>query len=76
MWVKIICIINQLHDSCIILNNTIQKVIGDGASTLFWKDQWIGENTLMVRFSRLFIMETDKDCMISQRWNGATFILA
>jgi hypothetical protein len=36
------------------LHNNIVRVVGDGSSTLFWKDHWIGGNTLLVRFHRLF----------------------
>lgn len=39
IWSDIIGTINQLHDNDIIPRNVVQKVIGNGNSTLFWKDK-------------------------------------
>nr|GEW26345.1 RNA-directed DNA polymerase, eukaryota, reverse transcriptase zinc-binding domain protein [Tanacetum cinerariifolium] len=40
-----------------------------GNNTLFWKDQWCGSGQrLMDIFPRLFALESDKDCKVSDRW--------
>lgn len=47
VWAKAIGTINQLHDNDIIPSNGVQRLVGDENSTLFWKDYWISNNSLM-----------------------------
>lgn len=46
IWSDIIGTINQLHDNDIIPHNVVQKVIGNGNSTLFWKILFDGSFSL------------------------------
>jgi len=36
------------------LKENISRKVGDGSSTLFWKDPWLDGMSLGVRFRRLF----------------------
>jgi len=38
----------------------VSKVVGDGKSTLFWFDNWLGDVPLCRRFGRLFDLATNK----------------
>ena len=38
----------------------VSKVIGDGKSTFFWYDNWLGDVSLCRRFGRLFDLATNK----------------
>nr|GEU82382.1 RNA-directed DNA polymerase, eukaryota [Tanacetum cinerariifolium] len=38
-------------------------------STKFWLDNWIGDQAFCTRFSRLFRLEENKDCLVRDRWN-------
>lgn len=42
------------------LFENISREVGDGASTLFWKDIWINDFSLEVSFSRLFELADNK----------------
>jgi hypothetical protein len=35
-------------------DNNNRRVVGDGRSTYFWTDNWMGDVPLGVRFQRLF----------------------
>ena len=41
--------------------------IGNGQDTLFWKDLWLGDPPLQVRFPVLYALETVKNCTVSDR---------
>lgn len=40
------------------LLDNINREVGDGRSTLFWRDAWLNGQTSVVRFSRLFYLAT------------------
>ncbi|GJR72560.1 reverse transcriptase domain, reverse transcriptase zinc-binding domain protein [Tanacetum coccineum] len=45
------------------------RVIGDGLSTSFWADKWVGDVKLSERFPRLFHLENIKDALVGNRGN-------
>lgn len=46
----------------------LRRVVGDGKSTVFWEDRWIGgELRLRDIFPRLYSLETDKRCLVENR---------
>ena len=46
--------------------NGIRKVIGNGKSTCFWEDTWIGDKSLRVQFSRLYSMSLQQRTTIDE----------
>lgn len=68
-WLRIIGSINRLHDSGIIPRSVMQKEIGDGRSTKFWIDNWIGPMAFKDIFKRLFYLESSPNCLVADRWN-------
>jgi len=40
--------------------------VGNGSSTLFWFDRWLGEAPLQVRFRRLFNLSENKLLTVAQ----------
>jgi len=42
----------------------VSKRMGDGSSTFFWYDRWLGDVPLRTRFSRLFDLATNKMCTV------------
>nr|GEV71902.1 RNA-directed DNA polymerase, eukaryota, reverse transcriptase zinc-binding domain protein [Tanacetum cinerariifolium] len=66
-WAKIVGTINHLHSSGIVPLNSIRFKVGDGSSIRFWKDTWLGNDPLYIRYNRLFHLENNKDYFISQR---------
>ncbi|XP_071700495.1 uncharacterized mitochondrial protein AtMg00310-like [Rutidosis leptorrhynchoides] len=57
-------------------SSSIQKIIGDGSTTLFWKDVWIGGEKLEQKFGRLYRLESDKNVMVRDRvsWTNGTCV--
>ncbi|XP_071718211.1 uncharacterized protein [Rutidosis leptorrhynchoides] len=47
--------------------NLFVKVIGDGASTSFWNDTWLGEDSFKNRFKRLSRLENDMGATVKNR---------
>nr|GEV05024.1 RNA-directed DNA polymerase, eukaryota, reverse transcriptase zinc-binding domain protein [Tanacetum cinerariifolium] len=66
-WAKIVGTINHLHSSGIVPLNSICFKVEDGSSIRFWKDTWLGNDPLYIRYNILFHLENNKDCFISQR---------
>ena len=56
--------------------NGIRKVIGNGKSTCFWEDTWIGDKSLRVQFSRLYSMSLQQRTTIDECgiWDGALWL--
>nr|GEZ23254.1 RNA-directed DNA polymerase, eukaryota, reverse transcriptase zinc-binding domain protein [Tanacetum cinerariifolium] len=66
-WAKIMGTINHLHSSGIVPLNSIRFKVEDGSSIRFWKDTWLENGPIYIRYNRLFHLENNKDCFISQR---------
>ncbi|XP_071741242.1 uncharacterized protein [Rutidosis leptorrhynchoides] len=43
------------------------KTIGDGNTTLFWKEHWIGNDKLCKTYPRLYRLELDQNTCVKQR---------
>ncbi|GKC14253.1 putative RNA-directed DNA polymerase, eukaryota, reverse transcriptase zinc-binding domain protein [Tanacetum coccineum] len=53
-----------------------------GSSIRFWKDLWTGNSPLYLRYNRLFWLDRDKDCLLSDRfidnqwsWNWSRYYM-
>nr|GEY20389.1 RNA-directed DNA polymerase, eukaryota, reverse transcriptase zinc-binding domain protein [Tanacetum cinerariifolium] len=68
IWSKIVGSSNFLHSNEIIPNDSIRYRVGCGSSTRFWKDLWIGNILLYIRYNRLFRLDNEKDCFISNHF--------
>jgi hypothetical protein len=51
----------ELH----IFNISINKRVGNGKNTLFWKDKWLNECSLMTQYPLLYELSTNKDITVS-----------
>nr|GEX53743.1 RNA-directed DNA polymerase, eukaryota, reverse transcriptase zinc-binding domain protein [Tanacetum cinerariifolium] len=67
VWASIVGSIFHLHSSGIVPLSSIRFKVGDGTSILFWKDIWLGNDPLYIRYNRLYHLEKNKDCFIQQR---------
>ncbi|GKC67690.1 RNA-directed DNA polymerase, eukaryota, reverse transcriptase zinc-binding domain protein, partial [Tanacetum coccineum] len=63
-WANIVGSSNFLHSKGIILNNSFRFNAGCGTRIRFWKDIWVGEAPLSIRYNRLYRLDQDKDCLI------------
>nr|GEU78381.1 hypothetical protein [Tanacetum cinerariifolium] len=53
--------------SGILANDTLKCKVGDGASMRFWKDTWLGDEPLSIRYNRLFRLDSNEGCLIKER---------
>ncbi|XP_071700108.1 uncharacterized protein [Rutidosis leptorrhynchoides] len=70
-WVNIIKNGVTLIDLGLNFKESFKKIIGNVAGTRFWDDIWLGNSSLKCRFRRLYMLESDRDCSVSNRisWN-------
>ena len=47
--------------------NLINRKVGDGKETLFWKDLWHGEGSFETKFPKLYQWEPNKECTVQDR---------
>ncbi|GKA29338.1 RNA-directed DNA polymerase, eukaryota [Tanacetum coccineum] len=66
-WSRIIDSSNYLHLKGIIPLNSLCFRVGCGTRIRFWKDIWIGDSPLHIRYNRLYRLDQDKDCLIIDR---------
>ena len=50
--------------------STLKRKVNDGTRTKFWQDSWICDTPLAIKFPRLFRLEINQDCLVSEKWNG------
>ncbi|KAK2405812.1 hypothetical protein QL285_041620 [Trifolium repens] len=61
LWWKDICGLEGWVDSTNWLEDVMVRRIGNGMLTRFWKDVWIGDVPLCIRFPRLYSISLQKD---------------
>ncbi|GJX19529.1 RNA-directed DNA polymerase, eukaryota, reverse transcriptase zinc-binding domain protein [Tanacetum coccineum] len=66
-WKTIISLNRDLSKLNIDMSSVFVKQVGDGSSTRFWLDVWLGNSALKEAFPRLFLPETNSFCSISER---------
>jgi mannosylglycoprotein endo-beta-mannosidase len=64
LWWKDLCGIDEWGDSPNWLEEVVERRIGNGRLTRFWKDVWIGNTPLCVKFPRLFSLSLQKEVMV------------
>ncbi|GJV63562.1 RNA-directed DNA polymerase, eukaryota, reverse transcriptase zinc-binding domain protein [Tanacetum coccineum] len=69
IWQDIIKDVKLIENIDISFKYSFTRKISSGADTMFWKDSWCGDGTrLMDKFPRLYALESNKDCMVRDRW--------
>jgi hypothetical protein len=64
LWWKDLCGIDEWGVSTNWLEEVVERRIGNGRLTRFWKDVWIGNTPLCVKFPRLFSLSLQKEVMV------------
>jgi hypothetical protein len=65
-WWKHIRDLDGCVDSINWLEEVIVRKVGNGLLTRFWKDVWIGDSPLCIKFPRLFSLSTQKDVCVGE----------
>ncbi|PWA41150.1 DNA-binding WRKY [Artemisia annua] len=66
-WANITKLDEELQQLNIPFKSFFSRKIGKGDSVFFWTNEWIGDLNLANMFSRLYALEIDKDCSLSER---------
>ncbi|XP_071709126.1 uncharacterized protein [Rutidosis leptorrhynchoides] len=69
-WNGIRMVGQEIDNLGIMFTNPFVKEVNKGNSTLFWKDTWIGDQTLCNKFERLFRLEENGDALIVDQMLG------
>ncbi|XP_071712398.1 uncharacterized protein [Rutidosis leptorrhynchoides] len=67
VWHNIVIAGKAIENLQVQFNNSFIKKIGDGGSTSFWHEHWLGENKLSTLFPRLFRLEQSSNVSIKDR---------
>ena len=55
-------------------DENVRRVVGDGRTTLFWYETWIGDTPLRLRFPQLFELAVENECKVEEMrrlgWDG------
>nr|GEZ33211.1 RNA-directed DNA polymerase, eukaryota, reverse transcriptase zinc-binding domain protein [Tanacetum cinerariifolium] len=71
IWCSIIWELHQLKDNGFDFWEHCKIVIGNGFTTRFWYDLWIGDMPLYAKFPRLFALDLNKDCSVADKLNNS-----
>ncbi|GJX25529.1 hypothetical protein Tco_0231825 [Tanacetum coccineum] len=66
-WLDIVSEVTNLSNMGINLISLLNKKVGNGESTSFWNDLWLGDSPLNKRFSMLFFLEVDKNISVAEK---------
>ncbi|GJZ00484.1 hypothetical protein Tco_0517913 [Tanacetum coccineum] len=65
LWADIVGSSNYLHSCNLIPKDVLKCNVGSGSTIRLWKDLWIGDQPLKDRYNRLFRLDLNEDCLIS-----------
>ncbi|KAL4556012.1 hypothetical protein LXL04_038647 [Taraxacum kok-saghyz] len=68
-WAWILAAEAKLREKEVSKEDVLEKQVGNGMSTRFWKDVWVGKQSLASRFPRLFKWEGDPMGLVSEKWS-------
>ncbi|GAU32048.1 hypothetical protein TSUD_214030 [Trifolium subterraneum] len=66
LWWKDICDLEACVDSKNWVEDMFSRSIGNGATTRFWCDKWLGDSLLSVKFPRLFSLSLNKEETVNE----------
>ncbi|XP_071718424.1 uncharacterized protein [Rutidosis leptorrhynchoides] len=66
-WAHINRAISDIHVQHPSVGSSLSLKLGNGNNTLFWFDKWLNGSSPKICFPRLFALESDKFCKVSDR---------
>ncbi|KAJ9556398.1 hypothetical protein OSB04_011012 [Centaurea solstitialis] len=69
VWRSIINMGRVIDGTGCAFSRSFGKLVGNGGSTLFWEDRWVGGEVLKESFPRLYNLENCKGALVSDRGN-------
>ncbi|XP_071687180.1 uncharacterized protein [Rutidosis leptorrhynchoides] len=76
VWIDILKNGDNIYEIGVPFRNLFAKVLGDGGSTSFWNNPWIGNDVLKDKFKRLWRLDTEASALVKDRviWNGSNWV--
>ena len=71
IWCTILRELQHLKNKGFNFWDHCKKRIGNGNSTRFWLDPWLGELPLYAKFPRLFSLELNRDALVASKINSS-----
>ncbi|GJS62440.1 RNA-directed DNA polymerase, eukaryota [Tanacetum coccineum] len=71
IWNTIIREINILKSQGVDLISHCKIRVGNGMSTQFWNDTWVGDTQLRYMFPRIYALEVNKVCTVADKLQGS-----
>ncbi|GJS45242.1 RNA-directed DNA polymerase, eukaryota, reverse transcriptase zinc-binding domain protein [Tanacetum coccineum] len=73
VWSSIVSTTNYLHSQNLLPKDTLKCHLENGSFIHFWKDLWLGNKPLCSRYNRLFHLDIDENCLISDQCNAGSW---
>nr|GEY05533.1 RNA-directed DNA polymerase, eukaryota, reverse transcriptase zinc-binding domain protein [Tanacetum cinerariifolium] len=73
LWRDFVFEMEAVKDKGADLFSFLQKRLGDGVDTCFWKDTWNGELPFKFTYPRLYALEVDKNISVADKLTQATW---
>ncbi|XP_071688252.1 uncharacterized protein [Rutidosis leptorrhynchoides] len=73
VWTNIVKAGSDIDSKGISFTNSFVRIIGNGLSTSFWNDFWLGNFSLKSRFERLFYLDSDPNVTVAGRLGQSGF---
>lgn len=67
VWLNISKVGDTLASFNLNINELFSRVVGNGDKIRFWKDRWLGSESLNLIYPNLYALEINKDCSVADR---------
>nr|GFB57704.1 RNA-directed DNA polymerase, eukaryota, reverse transcriptase zinc-binding domain protein [Tanacetum cinerariifolium] len=74
IWSTIVGSTNYLHSRNFLPKDILKCHPGNGNKIRFWKDHWIGDEPLCSKYNRLYRLDVNENCLLSE--SDGTFFVA
>nr|GEV73457.1 hypothetical protein [Tanacetum cinerariifolium] len=68
IWPIIVGLTNYLHSRYFLPKDVLMCHLGNGNKIRFWKDHWIGDEPLCSKYNRLYRLDLNENCLLSERY--------
>nr|GFB82265.1 reverse transcriptase domain, reverse transcriptase zinc-binding domain protein [Tanacetum cinerariifolium] len=73
IWSTIVGSTNDLHLRNFLPKDVLKCHPGNGNKIRFWKDHWIGNEPLCSKYNRLYRLDVNENCLLSERYFKGTW---
>nr|GEY05288.1 RNA-directed DNA polymerase, eukaryota, reverse transcriptase zinc-binding domain protein [Tanacetum cinerariifolium] len=69
IWSTIVDLTNYLHSRNFLPKDVLKCHPGNGNKIRFWKDHWIGDEPLSIKYNRLYHLDVNENCLLDERYS-------